>query len=412
MDAALTYYSAATNLPTITDISYRLRNKDNKYFLNVAGGAVSVVPRGNGKGIDPLANQLGASNLLTFSNATYGMFAAVVLDLDGNGADLVLGSRSHALFDYNGDGRGNDTAWIGSHDGFLVIDRDNDGLITKQSELDLALEAEGARSGLEGLSALDSNRDGQVDAGDARFRELKVWMDANGNGITDAGELRSLAEAGIDAIRLGRSAVSDQMALGSSAAFATASFVRHDGTTSTVADAMLSYTVDGARVSPSTSGDIASDDTGEGGFADWQGASTGSRRDALGLLRPWLADGAREDFAVSPRQGGRPIGHTRVTGNASEVSTRLDMLRETLEIPLERVATTEEHEGARTTQDLAAIRSSISEPKVAGDFSSASQNLAVRLALLRQDMAAFGARGVDGLSVDRNAAGMIQDWFA
>jgi hypothetical protein len=40
-----------------------------------------------------------------------------------------------------------------------------------------------------------------LNADDVRFGELKVWVDANGNGITDAGELKTLAEVGIAGLR-------------------------------------------------------------------------------------------------------------------------------------------------------------------------------------------------------------------
>jgi hypothetical protein len=44
-------------------------------------------------------------------------------------------------------------------------------------------------------ASLDTNADGYVDAADAQFAQLKVWVDANGDGISQAGELRSLAAA-------------------------------------------------------------------------------------------------------------------------------------------------------------------------------------------------------------------------
>ena len=46
------------------------------------------------------------------------------------------------------------------------------------------------------------NRDGVVNAADGRFGELSVWIDADQDRVTDAGELRSLADAGVKAISL------------------------------------------------------------------------------------------------------------------------------------------------------------------------------------------------------------------
>jgi|GEM_PF-1225594 len=241
-DAALTYFSATTNMPELTATHYDFGRKSKKYRLSVEGGAVSVVPKKSKRGTDPLAGQLGANTILTFSNETYGMFAPVALDLDGDGIELVKRTKSAALFDYNGDGADDDTGWLKGDDGFLVIDRNNDGLITEAAELSLASEDEDARSGLQGLARLDSNGDGLVDTGDARFGELRVWQDRNGNGLTDAGELRTLEEAGIVSIRLDAvTANQDRVKLGKNAAVATTSFVRSNGTTSTAADISLAY---------------------------------------------------------------------------------------------------------------------------------------------------------------------------
>ena len=241
-DAALTYFSAATNLPELAVSHYDFARKSKKYRMSIAGGAISVVPKKAVRGMDPLAGQLGANTIIGTSNGTYGMFAPVVLDLDGDGIELVKRSKTGAAFDYNGDGVGDDTGWVSGDDGFLVIDRNNDGRITEASELSLASENTDARSGLQGLAWLDSDGNGVIDVDDARFGELRVWQDRNGNGRTDAGELMSLEQAGIVSVRLTSvSAVEDMLKLDNNAVVATASFVRANGTTSTAADVSLAY---------------------------------------------------------------------------------------------------------------------------------------------------------------------------
>jgi len=221
---------------------YDFGRKASKYRISAAGGALTVAPKNARSGRDPLAGQLGANTILTFRGRDYGMFAPVVLDLDGDGVELVSRKKSRASFDYGDDGASDDTGWIGRDDGFLVIDRNNDGLITEASELSLASEDEDARSGLQGLARLDSNGDGVVDSEDARFGELRVWQDRNGNGRTDAGELRSLEEAGIVAIRFGTlTPAQAQVKLDRNLIVATTSFVRANGTTSTAADVSLAY---------------------------------------------------------------------------------------------------------------------------------------------------------------------------
>lgn len=53
--------------------------------------------------------------------------------------------------------------------------------------------------GYQALSYLDTNRDGIVAAFSGEFpKELALWLDKNGNGISEPGEIRSMSEAGID----------------------------------------------------------------------------------------------------------------------------------------------------------------------------------------------------------------------
>lgn len=53
-----------------------------------------------------------------------------------------------------------------------------------------------AKSGYQALSYYDTNSDNVVDATDTRFEELKLWIDSNGDGVTDQGELKTLSEMG------------------------------------------------------------------------------------------------------------------------------------------------------------------------------------------------------------------------
>ena len=52
------------------------------------------------------------------------------------------------------------------------------------------------------LASLDTNSDGTVNTSDTVFANLKVWEDANEDGILDSGEMKSLADAGISSIPL------------------------------------------------------------------------------------------------------------------------------------------------------------------------------------------------------------------
>ncbi|MBI5258729.1 MAG: hypothetical protein HY855_19650, partial [Burkholderiales bacterium] len=96
--------------------------------------------------------------------------------------------------------------WVGGQDGLLVMDRNLDGVINDGRELFGAATvlADGRRAGdgFNALAALDANHDGHITAADGQFNQLKVWVDANHDGKTDAGELKGLAELGIASLNL------------------------------------------------------------------------------------------------------------------------------------------------------------------------------------------------------------------
>jgi serine-aspartate repeat-containing protein C/D/E len=74
------------------------------------------------------------------------------------------------------------------------VDKNGNGAIDGISEL-FGGTAKGA--GFAQLAAYDSNSDGLVNTSDIGFADLSIWRDVNGNHQTDAGELMSLAMAGV-----------------------------------------------------------------------------------------------------------------------------------------------------------------------------------------------------------------------
>ena len=127
----------------------------------------------------------------------------IVFDLNRNG-ELEINhlSGSGVEIDVNNDGELDRLGWVGATDGLLGLDRNGDGLITAVSEISFVEDLEGARTDLEGLAAFDSNGNGLLDAGDARFSEFRIWQDANQDGVSEASELRTLGEAGLTSINL------------------------------------------------------------------------------------------------------------------------------------------------------------------------------------------------------------------
>ncbi|KXU30871.1 lysis protein [Sphingobium sp. 22B] len=168
----------------------------------------------------------------------------VAIDLDGDGLEFV-GLSAGVTHDY---GHGAvATAWVSSDDG-LLAHATGGGY-----DIVFADDAPGAASDLEGLRlAYDSNGDGVFDAKDAAFADFGVWQDANGNGVVDAGEFKSLTAMGIAAINLTADGKNYTAANGDVTVLGEASFVRTDGTKGTVGDVMFAT---GAKASDTSKTD-------------------------------------------------------------------------------------------------------------------------------------------------------------
>ncbi|MEA3037140.1 MAG: hypothetical protein QOH04_2917 [Sphingomonadales bacterium] len=165
-----------------------------------------------------------------------GGFDPVVLDLDGDGYELTTQGNSRTYFEFDQDGFGERTGWLrGGDDGFLVRDANGNGNIDDVTEM----FGNATTSGFAMLGAYDLNADGKIDAADAVFSELRVWQDANGNAVVDAGELKSLAELGIVSISLANSAPAEPTDAAGNAIVHTGHFTRADGTTGDLADVAL-----------------------------------------------------------------------------------------------------------------------------------------------------------------------------
>ncbi len=160
----------------------------------------------------------------------------ITFDLDGDGIELTHYAAG-ALFDITGSGQKVRTAFVTGGDAFLAIDRDGDGKITSGKEL--FGDQNGAVNGYEELRKLDSNNDGVINRLDKDFGKLVLFKD-NGNGISEAGELIGLSEAGIQEISLGYRNV-NLAAKGGNHIAQMASFRWSDGRIGQTADAILNY---------------------------------------------------------------------------------------------------------------------------------------------------------------------------
>ena len=153
----------------------------------------------------------------------------LVIDLNNNGIELISTENSNAYFDINGDGIREKLQWVNPNDGFLVLDKDNNGEINGIDEL----FGNTATIGFEDLKQYDINNDNVIDANDVKFSQLKVWQDLNSNGVVDENELKSLSDVGITKINLNYEE-------GENATFAEKSTVEFaDGSSSVIQDINL-----------------------------------------------------------------------------------------------------------------------------------------------------------------------------
>ncbi|MCA9799426.1 MAG: hypothetical protein KC474_07730 [Cyanobacteria bacterium HKST-UBA04] len=127
----------------------------------------------------------------------------VMLDLDGNGFNLTFDQNT--AFDLNGDGQVDQVSWMarGSGDAFLALDRNGNGTIDSGKEL--FGDQHGATNGYAELAKFDENGDGLINSQDSVFGSLKAWVDTNANGISEAGELKSMADIGLSQLKVAAS---------------------------------------------------------------------------------------------------------------------------------------------------------------------------------------------------------------
>lgn len=111
------------------------------------------------------------------------------------------------MFDIDGDGNLDRIAWTDpqAEDGFLVWDRNGNGLIDSGQELfgDSTLQPPSTTpNGFLALGVLDrsengGNGDGVLSPRDATWNALNIWVDRNHNGRSEPNELSSLSSHGL-----------------------------------------------------------------------------------------------------------------------------------------------------------------------------------------------------------------------
>jgi hypothetical protein len=84
------------------------------------------------------------------------------------------------------------------------MDRNQDGSINDGSELfgssTTLANGQKAQDGYAALREMDTDGDGAVTAADKQFADLRVWVDSNSDGVSQADELKTLAQLNITKI--------------------------------------------------------------------------------------------------------------------------------------------------------------------------------------------------------------------
>ena len=241
-------------LEVIKELTAPYVDKLDEYMTNASDALIDFTIAAVNKMNEELSNKLQNTKKfyigLAVSILEFFIYDPLALDLNGDGKiGISPAPNGGAYFDHNGDGVSHRSSWISKEDGILAYDRNGNGKIDDGGELfgnftqikDKDGNQRLAKDGYEALKEFDSNNDGLIDNKDDKFKDLKIWQDANSNGISDEGELKSLDELGIASLSLNHNEVNEDLGGGNTLSL-KGSYIKKDGTAHSMGD--LNFNVD------------------------------------------------------------------------------------------------------------------------------------------------------------------------
>lgn len=209
------YYSGTRSAMAQDGICYQASNTATGYPLGAEGtpsasGSWSSAMQGScagggGKAADGYDPWTDVTLTDTCYYQTVDCMSPIILNLDRGGYELS-GPSSPVWFDLNADGKLDQLNWTaaGADIGFLVCDRNSNGIVDNGSELfgdhTPLLHGGTAQNGFEALAEFDENRDGVIDATDSIWPRLSIWIDRDHDGFSTADEIVPIRSTAVTAI--------------------------------------------------------------------------------------------------------------------------------------------------------------------------------------------------------------------
>ena len=161
----------------------------------------------------------------------------VVLDMNGDGINL-RSVEDGVIYDIKGDGSEVQTGFVQGDDALLFFDENGDGFCSSGKEL--FGDQEGDLNGFAEMAKYDENNDGVLNSKDSIYKDLKIWNDLNGDGKSQADEIRTIEAAGVKELGLGYEDISENNA--GNKITQQGGFTRSDGTLGRMVDVEFQYT--------------------------------------------------------------------------------------------------------------------------------------------------------------------------